>query len=136
MDRRQDTPTRDRVAALEARYRRGFKRLVIAFVILALGLTVVVWAQRREGIERRNETCTLFERQEKVAVDKLRRSYDLLAKRPELLKLFGVTGQQLGDMETETRAAVAPAYCDADGVGLPEPRGGDPAIPARPPALR
>ena len=99
----------------------------------------------REGIERRDQTCTLFETDHLQDAQRLARTYQYLdnltpAQRREPLNQALVA--QLPETEAEARSDSAPPYCDEPGaeaekngaepVGLPEP---DPILPERPASL-
>jgi len=121
--------------------------LVYACCFLAIGVSTAGWLQlgsniKREGRERRSETCRTFEGQHLQEVQQLSKTYDYLA---------GLTRRQLRDpinravlknlpeLEQNARSdqdqhgVFVPLYCDAPGVGLPEP---DPKVPDRPAVLR
>lgn len=91
---------------------------------------------RGEGIERRDQTCLLFERAHQVDVDRLRRTYSYLVTLDRMDlddPLNRAVQAQLPQVEADARGSRAPSYCDAQGVGLPEP---NPEIPVRPAGLR
>jgi hypothetical protein len=90
---------------------------------------------KREGAERRDQTCLLFEGQHLTEVKQLERTYEYLsglsqAQLSEPLNRAVMLGLSAQEEEAKDRA---PAYCDVKGVGLPEP---DPVIPKRPEGLR
>jgi hypothetical protein len=136
-DRRTDHESRERIDQLERRLQGAIRRLIVAFLILGVGMTATAFALRfavgktsREADERKNETCVLFERQERAAIDQLRRTYDYLRHpSPQLGDLNRLVVAQLPQVEADARASRAPSYCDPSGVGLPGRR---PGIPARP----
>lgn len=107
----------------------------------ALMLTLVVFALwrfdgilndiRDEGTERRDQTCLLFERQHAAAVLRLGSTYEFL-KSGKVAELREAVLASLPQVEADARESIAPEYCDADGVGLPEP---NPTIPPRPKTL-
>lgn len=104
---------------------------MLAVGVAFFAVLKVVW----EGAERKDETCKLFERQEAVAVHRLRQTYDFLEHPPESLKgLVPAILAQLRTTEEDARATKAPHYCDESGVGLPEPEHPSP-FPKRPPNL-
>lgn len=110
--------------------------IVVIAIALSLWSTWISHQQidrvRAEGAERRDQTCLIFERQQKAAVDQVGQTYRYLA---------GLTPKQLGEplnravianlpqLVHDATTAEAPVYCDAKGVGLPEP---DPQLPHPP----
>jgi hypothetical protein len=89
----------------------------------------------QEGIERRDQSCTLFERQHLAEVNQLRDTYTYLVNLPrnrwdDPLNKFILSA--LPEVEQTASIDSAPEYCDEPNVGLPEP---DPKIPARPAEL-
>lgn len=85
----------------------------------------------REGEKRRDQTCRIDERDHLGAVKRLRRTYGFLADLPRSeygTNLTVAIVRQLPEVEREARQDVAPPFCDAPGVGLPEP---DPELPRR-----
>jgi hypothetical protein len=79
---------------------------------------------QRESNARRNETCALFERQEAANIARVRGSYRYLLSLPRRewgTSLTVAVVQGLPATEREAIAARAPTYCNAEGVGLPEP---------------
>jgi hypothetical protein len=98
---------------------------------------------RDEGAQRRNQTCVIFERKQKKDVDQLRDTYHYLAQlspreyaeakagRGELLNRAVIAN--LPKTVADAKEDDAPEFCDAPGVGLPEP---DPVLPKRPRRLR
>lgn len=107
--------------------------LSVAAAGVALALTVtLVFQFEREQAERRDQLCGLFEADHLADVKVLQGRYRLLSD-PDRRALLGpgltrlvVLG--LGEIEREARTDTAPEFCDAAGVGLPEP---DPVLPAR-----
>ena len=102
-----------------------------------------------EGIDRRDQTCRAFERDTLASVtqfedakDRLRRTRFYLARLtgPELPeRLNQEIARSIPRMVTDMRQkqleaalSAAPAYCDEEGVGLPEP---NPELPDRPKAI-
>lgn len=89
-------------------------------------------AQAREGAERRDQNCLIFERSQDRAVTQLRRTYEYLAdltpkQLAEPLNTAVIAG--LPAEVTDAQTSDAPPYCNAPGVGLPEP---DPLLPQPP----
>jgi type II secretory pathway pseudopilin PulG len=96
-----------------------------------------------EGRDRRDQTCTLNERDHLQDVRALRRTY---ARLPEALDFYEQIAPNEGfrqflrsavaadtqRLEKEARVDRAPEFCDEPGYGLPEP---DPVIPERPEGL-
>jgi hypothetical protein len=133
---------RGRVAAWWGRWGR---ELVTA---LAVGLSAwAVWTTqhtvgdlKREGAERRDQTCTILETKQRSDVEALRRTYAYLAGlRPRELAdpLNRAVLANLPNVVREAQTDDAPPYCDEKDdqgrdIGLPEP---DPVIPKRPPGL-
>jgi hypothetical protein len=109
--------------------------LVVTFTaVKTLGLVQKV---ANESTERRHQTCTLFEKQEKAAADRLVATYAYLGSlRGGQLEdpLNRAVIASLPDVEREARASVAPAFCNAKGVGLAEPKNPLP-LPERPSTL-
>lgn len=116
--------------------------LVINFAVAAVGPIValqnrtIVKQRDADRIKSRNESCNLFERQERTAVIRVTASYHFLNGTPR--KDYGTflvkaIVRQLGDTYTEARDAKAPSYCDRKNVGLPErTEDGRPVIPPLP----
>lgn len=72
----------------------------------------------------RDQTCTLFERQEKTSVREVHNTYAYLEGLD--LKDYGTSItraiiQRLPQLRQDAKAARAPQYCNLPGVGLPEP---------------
>lgn len=88
---------------------------------------------KAEGADRRDQTCRLFERDERAAVDRLVQTYDFLRRPGKLKNLVPVARAQVPALESDARTSDAPPYCDAPGVGLPESL--ERPIPKRPPGL-
>ena len=89
---------------------------------------------RAETSERRNQTCELFERENRAAIDRLNRSYNYLSElsQPELIEpLNRAILSQIEQLELEARAK-PPEFCLPPEVGLPDP---PLPIPSRPPNL-
>lgn len=87
----------------------------------------LITAIEREGRERRDQTCLLFERQELAEVNRLGRTYAYLSlpageREPSLTRAV-IRG--LAEQREDALAARAPAYCNerkgAPVIGLPEP---------------
>ena len=119
----------------------------VAFIVglAAIGKTATIEDFQREGHERRDQTCLIFERDQLREVQQLRKTYEYLlgltpAQRREPLNQAVL--QQLPELEGQAREDDAPPYCDEPGVeaerrgeppiGLPEP---DARPPARPDGL-
>lgn len=149
-EQRKDPGTRDRFGRLEkrldAKYAKVARRVTVALVVVSvsLGLAAYGLQQQRshdsktlhriatEGNERRDQTCRLFEKQADESVRQLAQTYKFLERpSPGLRGLVPLVLSGLARTEAEAHVP-APAYCDAPGVGLPEP---NPRIPPRPPAL-
>jgi hypothetical protein len=95
----------------------------------------IIASIEREGRERRDETCRIFEAEQKSRVTQLRRTYDYVIRltpreRASTLNKFVFLG--LPQMERQAGRSVSPPYCDEPGVGLP---GSPPKVPKRPPAV-
>jgi hypothetical protein len=116
----------------------------LAFGVLAGIVTSALLANHdaielisRESRERRDQTCTISERQHQQDVLQLRRTYRYLVD-PEQFgdrkgsDLYNVVLAQIGRTENEARIDRAPHFCDEPGIGLPEP---DPVLPTRPTGL-
>jgi hypothetical protein len=104
--------------------------LASASMLLSVFLFTLV---RREGSERRDQSCRIAERKQRADVERLHRTYayllrELRAGRTDTpLNIEVLRG--LGQAEAEAREDDAPPFCDEPGVGLPEP---DPVVPDRP----
>lgn len=122
--------------------RENWYRDLWLFVVTGLTLWAILATKahvddiQREGVARRDQTCRLFERDEKAAIDQLVGTYQYLRglsvaelKSP----LNQAVAAQLDQVESNARASNAPPYCDAPGVGLPESL--EQPIPSRPPGL-
>jgi hypothetical protein len=89
----------------------------------------------RESRERLDATCTIFESSQRSDVDALAQTYRYLADLPPREMSSSLNRAVLANLPATIREATvddAPGYCDAPGVGLPEP---DPPLPKRPPNL-
>lgn len=111
------------------------RRAFFAFVVLAATNAAALFLVVNEASERRDQNCELFEADHLDDVKRLRGTYRYLMlpvaeQEPTLTKLVFA---QLPMLEREASADQAPAYCDEEGVGLPEP---DPKVPERPEVLR
>jgi hypothetical protein len=148
-DRREDLSSRERVEALEFRYRRALGRMWAALVIGLFAVTVSLVglyaqsndlkveqeARQEDTAARVDQSCTLAEQKQKDDVRQLRDTYGYLARHRHSLDR-GLAKEVIRALpETERRAQQddAPPYCDEPNVGLPEP---DPVIPSRPTFLR
>lgn len=121
--------------------------IVYGCCFAAIAVSTVGWVQRgdqiaNEGKERRSDTCRTFEGAHLQEVRSLKSLYDYLAlltvaQRREPLNRTIAKG--LPELELNARTdqdqngEYVPEYCDAPGVGLPEP---DPKVPRRPASLR
>jgi hypothetical protein len=130
------------VAANDARARHSVEsRAVSRNTVLIIENRRLIRRIEAEGIERRDQTCTLFEGQHLADVKQLRGTYRFLARLPrsewdEALPK-AIVGN-LPQLEAKARRDSAPPYCDEPGaaaeakgakpVGLPEP---DPKLPKR-----
>jgi hypothetical protein len=92
-------------------------------------------AFRRESLERRDDNCTLFERQEETARTRIAGTYKLLGNIPR--SEWGGTiakaiANSVNNLYKDAKASKSPRYCnEARGqatIGLPEP---GPKIPKR-----
>lgn len=98
----------------------------------------LVWsilAFQAESTDRRDQTCTLFEKAQRDAVSQLRQTYDYLVSLTPKERHEGFNPAILANLpnvERIARTTGAPEYCNEPGVGLPEP---DPVVPVRPPGL-
>lgn len=106
---------------------------IVTVGVVRNGVTVNDLA--REGEQRRDETCVLFERQAQSAVTGLEATYHYLASLPHDAlddPLNQAVLAQVPSTEREARDARAPAYCNPPEVGLRTPPMG---IPRRPPEV-
>lgn len=149
-EQRKDPGTRDRFGQLEkrldAKYAKVARRVTVALVVVGASLGLAAYGLQqerahdskslhqiaREGNERRDQTCRLFEKQAADAVRQLVQTYKFLKRpAPGLRGLVPLVLTGLARTEAEAHVP-APAYCDAPRVGLPEP---NPRIPPRPASL-
>ena len=89
----------------------------------------------QEAIDRRDQSCSLFERQHLTEVNQLRDTYRYLESIPPENRSDPINKfirSSLPEVERTAQVDRAPPYCDEPGVGLPEP---DPVLPKRPKAL-
>lgn len=122
--------------------RAGLYRDLWLLVVTGLTLWAIFATQahvddiEQEGLARRDQTCRLFERDEKAAIDQLTGTYQYL-RGLSVAELKSPLNQavraQLDQVESNARASNAPPYCDQPGVGLPESL--EQPIPGRPPGL-
>lgn len=119
---------------------RYWRTILAGIGVLAIAVSIVgpIRANRalterveREGIERRDQQCVLFERLHAAAVQRLVETYEFLREHRDT-QLGRAVLVALPRAEADARLSVAPHYCDRDGVGLPGP---NPRIPRRPPEL-
>lgn len=123
-----------------------FKRRAASFLrenwyrdIWLLGLTLLLAltlnAQANESQERKDQTCTVFERLHESAVRQLTGTYDYLTGlRPKDYQQ-PLNRAVLANLPATERAALItrePPYCNEEGVGLDEP---GPKLPERPNAI-
>jgi hypothetical protein len=97
---------------------------------------LLVQTIEREGVQRRDQLCQLFETDHLADVKRLKRTYQYLeavSRRKRRGALNAEITRGLPDLEREAAADSAPDFCDAPDVGLPEP---DPVVPERPQSLR
>src|SRR3954447_1550669 len=147
-DRRRDMESRERVEWLEGRYRRVTELLIAMLVTTLLVVTVgfVVVGNQADDLTtevnnreadtkaRVDESCRLAEGKQRDSVLLLRQTYTFLVHPPKALEgLVPYAKANLPKVEADARTNDAPDYCNAPGVGLPEP---DPEVPVRPLALR
>lgn len=92
---------------------------------IATNNRMVLRAIEREGSQRRDQSCLLFERQANTAVRQLKATYRFLRTLPASehgSPLVQAIVRQMPQTERNARKdTVAPRYCNAPGVGLPEP---------------
>jgi hypothetical protein len=92
----------------------------------------VAASARAEQAERRDQNCHLFEGDHLRDVEDLRSTYKYLNQLTAVERRTAINQAILRSLpmaEGEARVDRAPDYCDAPGVGLPEP---DPVVPDRP----
>ena len=80
----------------------------------------------------RDQSCVLFERQYRSAVDRINRTYayvEKLTPRERRTAINRAVIQQIPQTEQDAHQARPPRYCDPSDVGLPGPH---PRIPPRP----
>jgi hypothetical protein len=87
---------------------------------------------KSETAQRINETCTISETKQKSDVDRLAQTYKYLGGLSKTEMAESLNRAVLASLPSVIREAQlddAPGYCDAKGVGLPEP---DPKLPVPP----
>ena len=88
-----------------------------------------------ESRERRDQNCLTFERDHQSEVDRLATTYGYLATLPAADRGTSINRAVVAGLPAlreKVRALRPPRYCNAAGVGLPEP---GPSIPKRPKGL-
>jgi hypothetical protein len=100
---------------------------------------LLVWAlalQHDEGLNRRDQTCVVFERLHQIDVHQLRSTYRYLQGHtdPQLKQLNAAILRNLPALEKRVRDGKPPAYCAAPGIGLDDRKFAK--VPKRPPSLR
>lgn len=136
-----------RVITLEHKVDRDRTENRVLYVIVVLLLVCGAYlydnvndtaaANEQETLERRDQSCSIFERKQREDVNQLRQTYQyILSLSPSQLKEPLNTAILTFLPETEKAAKIddAPAFCDEvteDGkdIGEPEP---DPLVPERP----
>lgn len=117
-------------------------KAILAWVVLA-SVTALAIRQNysaiqkinQEGVERRDQSCTISERKQLTDVRQLQRVYLYLLKlSPSEARspINMAIRQSLPIAEGEAHQDDAPDFCDEPHVGLPEP---DQCVPPRPVAL-
>lgn len=111
-------------------------KVVIALVIISLGCSAGIWQNHKfvqrldtEQAERRDQSCNIAEREHKRNVDQLKNTYrylNTLNKEEARIQINQYIIRTLPRVEETARVDVAPKFCDAPNVGLPEP---DPKLP-------
>jgi hypothetical protein len=130
---------------LRARLADGPTKGLIAWVVIFGGFVFGAYQLQenrdlidrieREGVERRQQSCQLFESDHLADVQALRRTYHYLGGLSARERRTGINRALLVNLprtEQEARTDSAPDFCDKPGVGLPEP---DPVVPERPRGL-
>jgi hypothetical protein len=110
-------------------YRDIWLIAVTVFVFLA------IHGIQKEGANRRNQTCRIFERSHIDDVSALQATYDYIAKLTPgeaQSSLNRAIILRLPEAEHKARSSTPPDYCRSPEVGLKEPF---PVIPSRPPGL-
>lgn len=90
------------------------------------------WAGEREATVRQDQICLVFERLHVTEVQRLENTYAYLSALPsaELRTTLNQTVlRQVPETERRVREIRPPRFCDAPGIGLPEP---NPEVPRRP----
>lgn len=142
---------------MDPRYESLRKIVAIAITVVALGCAVGIWqayeagvkagtAAReakaaatdakqaiarsdKEGRDRRDQTCTIAERDYAFQVNQLRGTYRYLAslsKAESQSTLNQFVVRNLPQQERRLRLEHPPSFCDKPGIGLPEP---NPVLP-------
>lgn len=91
---------------------------------------------QQEGVERRDQTCVLFEREQLAATFRVVRTYEYLDELPREdygSNLTRAIVRGLPEQETDARLSQAPPFCDEKTengreIGLPESKN-DPKLP-------
>lgn len=125
-----------------ARLRLAVRAITAALVVVALAVAGGFAADahersklKDEGDARKDQTCILFEHEHAKDVRQLVQTYRYLAHLTPKQRTQGINPAVIASVpqsEDDARSSAAPAYCDAPGVGEPEP---GPRIPPRPPGL-
>lgn len=122
----------------------GGMAILIAAAVSVMVITNSVNIEDVRGVQqqteseaqmRRDQSCVLFERSHLADVNQLSDTYRyLLSLSPQELRnpLNQFILASLPEVEQQAHVDTAPRYCDAPGVGLPEP---DPVVPDRPKEL-
>jgi hypothetical protein len=114
--------------------RENWYRDVWLFLITGLVLAAILISQH-EARQREDQTCTLFERNYRDAVQQLQQTYDYIGGlNADDLKqsLNKAVLANIPLAERRAKNVVPPAYCNPDDTGLP---GKNPEIPKRPKGL-
>lgn len=104
--------------------------------MLGAAIAWVLYAGGVEQRERRDQSCEIAERKQRVDVKRLRDTYAYAVRIPveeRGTQLNQAILEQIPQVEMDARLDDAPSFCDEEGIGLPEP---DSRVPERPASLR
>lgn len=130
---RRSSPGRRAYDNLQAK-EESARPIILYGWMMALTIFLVIFALNLNSgnKQRRDQACTIFERQQVQNVKTLTQTYGfLLSLSPTQIQdpLNELILRNVPQTEATARTDPSPAYCDDEGIGLPEP---DPKVPPRP----